>query len=148
MDGGSTCNDLIEEYNSFRLYVEKSTSVGSGSLYNSADGCHSLSNDKKKEVSEATYIKLAAVLCNGTSFGDGNIAVGSCHRFESLSSTPIQQGIWTFIAFTYDPFLNIGTFFINDVYGYEEFADVSKENAFFTFETKQWLSSDSVLIEP
>ena len=81
-----------------------------------------------------------AVLCNGPAVGTDLLAAGLCQSFESMSSTPILEETWVHVGFTYDPYLKHGTFFINDVYGYENTTDISKENEYFDFDTEQWLT--------
>ena len=142
VDGSAPCEDETENFNNFVLYLEKGSSSGSGLEFSSGEGCESATSGRKKRSGGAKYIKLVAVLCDGAT-ADG----GLCHTFESMSSTPIEEQGWVYIAFTYDPFVKRGTFVINDIYGYEADAGVSNENEYFTYDTLQWLSGD-VMEEP
>lgn len=139
IDGSAPCEDETENFNNFVLYLEKGSSAGSGLEYTSGQGCGSAPTGRRKRSGAGKYVKLVAVLCDGTTAKGG-----LCHSFESMSSTPIEEQVWVYVAFTYDPFVKRGTFVINDIYGYEATVGASNENEYFDFDTLQWLSSNAI----
>ena len=139
IDGSAPCQDETENFNNFMLYLEKGSSAGSELEFISGQGCGSGPTFRKKRSAGSKYVKLVAVLCNGMT-GDG----GLCRTFESMSSTPIEEQAWVYVAFTYDPFVKKGTFFVNDIHGYEATAGVPKENEYFEYDTMQWLTGKAL----
>ena len=101
--------DPSDVFNRFQLYIEKA------------------SGD----------VSLGSVLCDGPETSDGPEAMGTCTDFKSSSSTPIPQNEWTYIAFTYDAYNQLGTFVIDQIHGYEDSGP--QENKFFNFDSIQWL---------
>ena len=87
----------------------------------------------------SSKVQLHAILCNGPAVSDGSVDIGNCTTFKSSSSTPIPENQWTYFGFTYQTYNKIGTFIINQVYGYEDGTTVY-ENHHFTFNAKFWLS--------
>ena len=92
-------------------------------------------------ASDGSVITLNAVLCDGP-LSNG----GSCKKFRSTESVPIQEQEWAFVGFLYDKIDKTGTFMVNDVFGYTDIAaGVQRESQYFTYDTKNWLITDAVI---
>ena len=94
--------------------------------------------------SSSSTAKLVALLCDGPAQAVGTVTAGTCFTFESSEYTPIRGNEWTYIAFTFDVFNNIGTFVVNGVHGYQSQSNSPMENQFFSFDTKQWLGLNAL----
>ena len=94
--------------------------------------------------SSSSTAKLVALLCDGPAVAVGTVTAGNCFTFESLEDTPVRENEWTYIAFTFDVFNNIGTFVVNGIHGYQSEANTPMENKFFGFDTKQWLGLNAL----
>ena len=108
-----------------------------------SDPCRSMPSADNSGSSSSTA-KLVAVLCDGPALAVGTVTAGNCFAFESLEDTPVKENEWTYIAFTFDVFNNIGTFVINEIHGYQSEANTPMENKFFGFDTKQWLGLNAL----
>ena len=94
--------------------------------------------------SSSSTAKLVALLCDGPAVAVGTVTAGNCFTFESLEDTPVRENEWTYIAFTFDVFNNIGTFVVNGIHGYQSETNTPMENKFFGFDTKQWLGLNAL----
>ena len=84
--------------------------------------------------------QLAAYLCDGPKLSDE--INGTCTTFKSSSMTPIPVNEWTYVAFTYDAYNKVGTFVINQIFGYDDGSSLI--NNHFTFDSKKWLGINTV----
>ena len=139
IDGSGPCITGEETHNNFQMFLEKGYAKGSELNYDTSAPCGNVPDSSIAGGSGQEYIKLVVVLCDGPTIATDTVQAGSCKTFESSKKMPLEENKWIYIGLTYDPFNKKGTILINDLFGYQETASVSKENEYFTYDTKQWL---------
>ena len=138
---GADCSRGTDSSHSFVMFLEAGAVDGEAGedTFDMSTVCAGNGPTATRQ-SSGNVITLNAVLCDNL-LANG----GSCKKFKSMQNTPIPKDQWTYIGFTYDKFNKTGTFFIDDVYGYYDIPNMNdKIGKWFTYDTKNWLTSGAI----
>ena len=137
----SDCSAGIDSSHAFMMFLEAGAAgaAGDSDVFDMSTIC-SAPGPTVTRANSGNIITLNAIMCNGLLENSG-----TCQKFKSLESAPLQVDQWTFIGFQYDKINKTGTFFIDDVYGYFDIANgQNMEAEWFSYDTGNWLFGNPI----
>jgi len=138
IDARPKCNTGSELDEAFTLFLVNAPAANVTSIATN-NSCHYLSNiagPTGNTVANQSVL-LIAKLC---SF---NITT-RCKNFVSPTAYPVPVKQWTHIGFSYNAVSKLGSFFIDDHFGYfDSTLQMDALSRYFTYDSKNWLTNSS-----